>query len=367
MLLTVFNLAVVKSLEVTSIRNMMGVVGRVYQFFTAHPKRQRAFEKAITDHQPASTSQKLKDMCRTRWIQRIDAVDVFKCLFLSIVDCFENICNDGAGLWSADSLTDARGLQLAITTTEFVSALVITNSCLKYIQALTSSLQAEAKDIVAAMKEIDTVIATVQYVRDNIETHHSKWFLTISEMLSQMGVEPCVPRRCGRQIHRSNVPADTPMEYYRRTISIPMVDHLLSELQSQFGDHQRTAMLGLSIVPSLFLSLESAECISRFKELADLYESDLRSPESLESELHCWHTKWQQQVRDRGESSLPTSLTLTLRHVSSMYPNITALVKILCTLPVTSCSAEVLQWTEEDKDTFQISNAPQANENGGDP
>ena len=142
-----------KSLEVTSILNMMGVVGRVYQFFAAHPKHQRAFEKVITDRQPSSTSQKLKDMCRTQQIQRIDAVDIFKRLFLSIVDCFKNICN-GPGLWSTYSLTDARGLQLAITTTEFVSALVITNSCLKYIQALTSSLQAEAKDIVAAMKEI---------------------------------------------------------------------------------------------------------------------------------------------------------------------------------------------------------------------
>ena len=195
----------VKSLEVTSVRNMMGVVGRVYQFFTAHPKRQGAFEKAITDCQPSSTSQKLKDMCRTRWIQRIDAANAFKCLFLSIVDCFEHICNDGPRLWSADSLTDARGLHLAITTTEFVSALVITNSCLKYIQALTSSLQAEAKDIVAAVREIDTVTATVQDVRDNIDTHHSKWFLTISEMLSQVGVEPSVPRTCGRQTHRSNV------------------------------------------------------------------------------------------------------------------------------------------------------------------
>ena len=107
----------------------------MYQFFAVHPKCQRAFEKAITDRQPSSTSQKLKDMCRTQWIQRIDAVDVFKCLFLSIVDCFESICNDGPGLWSEDSLTDARGLQLAITTTEFVSALVITDLCLKYIQA----------------------------------------------------------------------------------------------------------------------------------------------------------------------------------------------------------------------------------------
>lgn len=31
---------------------------------------------------------------------------------------------------------------------------------------------------------------------------------------------------------------------------------------------------------------------------------------------------------------------LTLRHISLMYPNVSTLVKILCTLPVTTCSAE---------------------------
>ena len=99
--------------------------------------------------------------------------------------------------------------------------------------------------------------------------------------------------------------------HYRRTISIPMVDHLLSELRSRFSDHQRRAMLGLSIVPSLFVSLESADHIFRIKELADLYEKDLTSPECLESELHSWRIKWQQQQKDHGERSLPTSLTLT--------------------------------------------------------
>ena len=83
---------------------------------------------------------------------------------------------------------------------------MITYSCLKYIQELTSSLQAEAKDIVAAVREIDTVTATLQDVCDNIDTHHSRWFLAISEMLSQVGVELSVTRRCGRQIHRSNLP-----------------------------------------------------------------------------------------------------------------------------------------------------------------
>ena len=128
------------SCEVTG-SNMMGVVGRVYQFFAAHPKRQRALEKAISDCQPSSTIHKLKDICRTRWVQRIDATEVFKSLHQSIVACMENISSDGPGLWSADSLTDARGLHLAITTTDFLSALVITNACIKYIQALTTNLQ----------------------------------------------------------------------------------------------------------------------------------------------------------------------------------------------------------------------------------
>ena len=88
------NLAVVKSLEVTSVRNMMAVVGRVYQFFSTHPKRQGAFEKAVSERQPSSSSRKLKDMCRTRWLQRIDAADIFMRLYLSVVECLENICND---------------------------------------------------------------------------------------------------------------------------------------------------------------------------------------------------------------------------------------------------------------------------------
>ena len=53
---------VVKSLEVTSVRNMMGVVEKVYQFLD---ERQRAFEKSIVECQPSTTSQTLKDLGRT--------------------------------------------------------------------------------------------------------------------------------------------------------------------------------------------------------------------------------------------------------------------------------------------------------------
>ena len=200
----------------------------------------------------------------------------------------ENICNDGARLWRQDSLTDAKGLLLPIITTGFVSALVITNSCLKYLNALTASLQAEAKDIVAAVREIDNVTAAVQDVTETSILIMLSGFQLLL-MLSDVGMEPSVPRRCGRQTQQSNVPADTPSEYFQRAISIPV---LLSKLRSRFGAHQRAALLGLSIVPSLFVSLKSDDHISRFKALSNLYEGDFSSPECLDSELHSWKMKW---------------------------------------------------------------------------
>jgi hypothetical protein len=334
------NLAVVNSVQVTSVRNMMGVVGRVYQFFDAHPKRQRALEEAIMTTQPDSAVLKVKDLCRTRWVQRIDALQVFTYLHPSTVACMERICDDGARLWSNDSLTDARGLLLAITTTDFISALVITNSCLKYLQALTSNLQAETKDIVAAVKEIDSIISTLQDVRVNISTYHASWYSVVETMCSDVSTEPSIPRRCGRQIHRSNIPADTPSEYYCRTISIPLLDHLLSEMQSRFTTHHQIALLGLCIVPSVMVTLPDEEYNTTVMKFADSYIGDLPSADCIQSELHCWKMKWVKQQQQHGEATLPSTPSMALRHTTSMFPNVRALVRIMCTFPVTTCSAE---------------------------
>ena len=59
------DLAVVRSLQLTSVRNMMGVVDKVFKLFSAHPKRQMALERAISQTQPESSVHKLKDLCHT--------------------------------------------------------------------------------------------------------------------------------------------------------------------------------------------------------------------------------------------------------------------------------------------------------------
>ena len=109
------NLAVMTSFEEVSVRDMTGAVRQMAIIFFAHPKHQKKLEEAIENIQPESNVLKLKDLCRTRWIEWIDTLDRIKKLYSSIVACFENISAEGSPMWSPDLVTDASMLLLVIT------------------------------------------------------------------------------------------------------------------------------------------------------------------------------------------------------------------------------------------------------------
>ena len=118
------------------------------------------------------------------------------------MSCFESISSEGSTLWSCDSLTDGSTLLLEITTANFISALIITNKCLNYLLALTKSLQAVAKDIVHAVKEVNDLKWVITDVHEKVDMNHSNWLLRLEQMCQSVGnFHP------GQQTHRSNVPA----------------------------------------------------------------------------------------------------------------------------------------------------------------
>ena len=61
------------------------------------------------------------------------------------------------------------------------------------------------------------------------------------------------PVRCS---NRANTPsAETVEDYHRRKVTIPFIDHLINELEVQFGSgEQETAMQCLLAVPSILLA-----------------------------------------------------------------------------------------------------------------
>ena len=50
---------------------------------------------------------------------------------------------------------------------------------------------------------------------------------------------------------RDNVEAESPKDYFRKSITVPFLDYALNEMKTRFTDlHVRTA-LGLQLVPSI--------------------------------------------------------------------------------------------------------------------
>ena len=50
-----------------------------------------------------------------------------------------------------------------------------------------------------------------------------------------IGAVPAIPGIAARKIHRNNVPAATPNDYYRRALAIPLLDTLITELDFWFN------------------------------------------------------------------------------------------------------------------------------------
>ena len=95
--------------------------------------------------------------------------------------------------------------------------------------------------------------------------------------------------------------------------------------------------MALSIVPSVFMIYPEADS-SLEEELIEHYHDDLPSHSTLQQELHMWKYKWKLVEKSR----LLDTPSKSLEHANeSMFPNIYILLRLICTLPVTSSECEL--------------------------
>lgn len=166
------------------------------------------------------------------------------------------------------------------------------------------------------------------------EEFHSVIYSQALRMAEKVGTQPVKPRVTGRQPHRSNVITETICEHYTKNVAIPFLDHINQDLESQFSGLAKKAASLLGLVPTIICGDPAMVDIDG---AVELYNGDLPSPEILPQELKRWKARYDQmQEEDR-----PSSPVAAMKDCNEMYfPNIYTLLKIACTIPVTSCECE---------------------------
>ena len=332
----ILNLSIASSCSVVLVRNMMGTVSEVSKFFE-HGKRQDKLEEVIESELPEVRKKRVKPLCRTRWVERHDSLEVFVELYPAIIGALSDIAYGKDSVsWNRETTSDANGLLSAIEKFSFLLALVVVYNILSYIKGLTVLLQQRSIDIVQGITLVQDVLGQLKELREELDDWNKIWFQMAVEIAEEVGTEnPSIPRMCNKQTQRSNVEADIPEVYYRRSLTAPFLDHLLQEMEDRFTTNAKVATLGLCLVPSTICKKDDWQ--THVNNLASLYQGDLPAPLSLQTELHCWKHKLIHVKTD----DLPKSPIEALNKCDSrLFPNISTLLRIMSTIPVTSCEAE---------------------------
>ena len=194
---------------------------------------------------------------------------------------------------------------------------VVTKESLAYVKGLTVSLQRRANDICCAYQEVNSVLSALTEIRGQIDSTHKKWYDNAVNLGQQVRAsEPELPRRCGIQTARSNMPGDTPEVYYKWTISIPFLDGLVSHLESRFSNFQKRAIMGMEFVPSVMVD-KSIISANTTADVMEQYGEDIPNPSGRETEIHLWRCKWNSVSHE-----VPDTPAAALNFAShTMFPN----------------------------------------------
>ena len=121
------------------------------------------------------------------------------------------------------------------------------------------------------------------------EEFHKIYKQTV-KLAERLHVEPTIPRSTVRKMHRSNVPAENPEEYYQRVLIIPLVDEFIAEITFRFNSFNKTALKLLLVVPSIICDAEYNNL--DVEGLIEQYSDDLSNPDVIDLELKLWKREW---------------------------------------------------------------------------
>ena len=178
---------------------------------------------------------------------------------------------------------------MALSQFSFIVTLTATQNVLAYTKGLSVKLQGRYVDIARAHCEISNLKATLQNIRSNVNSFHARIHSQSMIIAQSVGVKESMPRLASRQQHCQNIQAQNSSDYFHLNLTIPLLDHLISEISSRFDNtSSQTTIEFFNLLPSAINASQSVISKDDFKTIVQLYEDDLPSLLSFDAELDLW-------------------------------------------------------------------------------
>ena len=237
---------------------------------------------------------------------------------------------------SCETRTQATRLLSSIEKFEFLISLQALAETSGLLIGVSRSLQNVGSDIIKALDDVNSVKDIFQGMRQDSEASFQKIYDAAEKLAKDMSVPVGKPRVARRSVYRAGAGSDdeSVVSYFRINLYIPLLDGLCSHLNDRFSTTQQKALSLMGLVPA-FLS----DDVETLQPAVDLYSSLLPSAYEVYGEFTIWKHKWQRRPEDAARIRTAAA---ALQEVckSETLPNVTVLLEILVTLPVTTAEPE---------------------------
>ena len=174
--------------------------------------------------------------------------------------------------------------------------------------------------------------------RSNADQFHNNCYKSVIELAKKVKVGEIKPPTAVIQRNRNNIPSESVSDYFKKVVTMPLLDYFTTQLNERFDSASVMAYSGLVIIPSRMISMvhKNIPWREKFKPFAKFHESDHPCYKALDAELDLWETYWLSNT-----SCHPDNISSTLKSINfSSFSNIKICLRILGTLPVTTCTCE---------------------------
>ncbi|GAA6218476.1 52 kDa repressor of the inhibitor of the protein kinase-like isoform X1 [Lates japonicus] len=323
------NVSLANGMALSGVQLVMSTFKKIESFFSQSHLLQLELEHAILIFYPdkEEKANELKDICRTSWTSRHDAFEVAVDILEALLLCVDSVHDNEDMRWNDQVTHDALEISKALADFEFVMALVVLKNAMTLTRAFGKNVQGKAPDVHFAATSLKAVLHSLKEVSDNIDVYHEFWNDEAVNLATAMEIPVKVPRSFLRK-HQSESGTIRPESYYKDHLSVPVVNHIIKEINELFCENHLKSLRCLSLVPAVIEQHKSTE---PEEESIQVYKNDIPNAGTLSAELHCWWVKWSK--KGKGET-FPSNLHETLQLADvKFFPNMLAVLRLIGILP----------------------------------
>ncbi|OXA47817.1 52 kDa repressor of the inhibitor of the protein kinase [Folsomia candida] len=201
--------------------------------------------------------------------------------------------------------------------------------------SLSRQLQSPELDLLACLEMAEDILILLIDMQQNSSTDFSEIWKVVSATCVRQSVTVDLPRSVKTKLRKNAENPANKMDaetFYRSTIFEPFLESVVESITLRFREHKNILNHLQSVVPIYMTPINFGSELHEF-----LQDQLTDCVEVIKSEIKLWQKKWDAvEVHEKPKNALEALDKCD----PNFFPNIHYFLKVLATLPVTSCPSE---------------------------